>query len=238
MPMPYLYALGFMGCWEAGIPLGAVTLLILCFSATSTSTHDVLHGSLGLTRRQTEWCLFLLGLSVLQSGHAYRATHLQHHRVFPSHDDLEGEAAHWPLWKVLASGPTFLPRLWIWAYRGRPEDRPWLVAEGLALPAALAAGVLLLPMTSAVLGYAVVMVLAGWWYPVFAVWLPHRNFGPRPELQAWTTRGKLIPRLFRPLAFHLEHHLYPKVPSHNLPLLSRRLDDLLRGMGVEPVPVP
>ena len=82
------------------------------------------------------------------------------------------------------------------------------------------------------------VVIAGWWYPVIAVWLPHRNFDRRPEFHAWTTRGRLIPRLFRPLAFHLEHHLYPKVPSHNLPLLSQRLDLPLRDLGVEPVHVP
>jgi beta-carotene hydroxylase len=236
--MPFLYAGGFMASWHLGYSVWAAICLILCFSATSTSTHDVLHGSLGLNRRQTEWCLCLLGLSILQSGHAYRATHLHHHRVFPSHSDLEGEAAHWPLWRVVLSGPLFLPRLWGWAYRERPEERRWLILEGLALPAVIVLGLLLLPLTSAVLGYALVVLVAGWWYPVFAVWLPHRNEAPRPELRAWTTRGWLIPRLFRPLAFHLEHHLYPKVPSHNLPLLSQRLDGLLRGMGVEPVTVP
>ena len=99
-------------------------------------------------------------------------------------------------------------------------------------------GILALPYTSAILGYTILVFVAGWWYPVFAVWLPHRNFGLRPEFQAWTTRGHLIPRLFRPLAFHLEHHLYPKVPSHNLPLLSARLDGRLRELGVAPISVP
>lgn len=238
MPMPFLYAAGFMVSWHWQHPMLAVLCLILCFSATSTSTHDVLHGSLGLSRRQTEWCLFFLGLSVLESGHAYRATHLFHHKVFPAHGDPEGEAAHWPLWKVLASGPTFLPRLWLWAYRERPSERTWLLLEAFILPGGLLIGYLALPFTSSILGFAVTVALAGWWYPVFAVWLPHRNFGETPEFQAWTTRGRILPRLFRPLAFHLEHHLYPKVPSHNLPKLSRRLDALLRGMGVEPIQVP
>jgi fatty acid desaturase len=37
-----------------------------------------------------------------------------------------------------------------------------------------------------------------------------------------------------PLKYHLEHHLYPEVPSHNLPELSRRLDGCLRRAGVRP----
>jgi beta-carotene hydroxylase len=139
---------------------------------------------------------------------------------------------------VIASGPTFLFRLWFWAYRSRPDERRWLVAEAIVLPAVFALGILALPYTSAILGYTILVVVAGWWYPVFSVWLPHRNFGLRPEFQAWTTRGHLIPRLFRPLAFHLEHHLYPKVPSHNLALLSARLDGRLRELGVSPISVP
>ena len=30
---------------------------------------------------------------LLESGHAYRATHMQHHRVFPGPDDPEGDPA-------------------------------------------------------------------------------------------------------------------------------------------------
>ena len=36
------------------------------------------------------------------------------------------------------------------------------------------------------------------------------------------------------LTYHLEHHLYPQVPSHHLAALARRLDPLLAGAGVRP----
>nr|MDT0666427.1 ATP-binding cassette domain-containing protein [Micromonospora sp. DSM 115978] len=44
------------------------------FVAVVTATHDVVHRSLGLGPRATEWALFLLGAVVLESGHAYRST--------------------------------------------------------------------------------------------------------------------------------------------------------------------
>jgi Fatty acid desaturase len=68
-------------------------LVFLIFVAVVTVTHDVVHGSLGLSRRKTDWALFAMGAVLLESGHAYRATHLRHYRVFPGHDDPEGDPA-------------------------------------------------------------------------------------------------------------------------------------------------
>jgi fatty acid desaturase len=68
-------------------------LVFLIFVAVVTVTHDVVHGSLGLSRRQTDWALFATGAVLLESGHAYRATHLRHHRMFPEPDDPEGDPA-------------------------------------------------------------------------------------------------------------------------------------------------
>jgi beta-carotene hydroxylase len=48
----------------------------------------------------------------------------------------------------------------------------------------------------------------------------------------------VIPALFLELTYHLEHHLYPDVPSHNLPKLSQRLDPFFRAAGVRPRRVP
>src|SRR5271163_3025513 len=68
-------------------------LAFLIFVAVVTVTHDVVHGALGLSRRQTEWALFVMGAILLESGHAYRVTHFRHHTVFPEPDDPEGDPA-------------------------------------------------------------------------------------------------------------------------------------------------
>jgi beta-carotene hydroxylase len=50
-------------------------LVFLIFVAVVTVTQDVVHSALGLSRRGTEWALFVMGAVLLESGHAYRLTH-------------------------------------------------------------------------------------------------------------------------------------------------------------------
>ncbi len=95
-------------------------------------------------------------------------------------------------------------------------------------------GLLLLPWTPAILVYALLAILGSWSYPLLTVHLPHRNYGETPLTQTHTLRGRIIPALFLELTYHLEHHLYPQVPSHNLPKLSQRLAPFFRQVGVKP----
>lgn len=233
----FAYALAACAGWWWLTPF----LVFLVFVAVVTVTHDVVHGSLGLNRRQTEWALLVMGAVLLESGHAYRLTHSQHHRVFPSGDDPEGAPARMTFWRAVLHGPMFLPRLWWWAFGRTKNDavqRRWLVAEAAWALFVPLAGVLLWPWTSVVLVYALLAVVGSWSYSLLTVHLPHRGYGETPLTQTHTLRGRIIPALFLELTYHLEHHLYPQVPSHNLPELSRRLEPHFRGAGVEPLRVP
>jgi fatty acid desaturase len=238
---PYLLVAVFFAAWYAGLWWLGPPIAFLVFVAVVTVTHDVVHNALGLGPRQTEWALFFLGGVLLESGHAYRATHHRHHRVFPGPDDPEGDPARLPFWRAVAWGPAFLPRLWWWAFRkerGKPGRRGWLLAEAAWALAVPAAGVLLLPWTASVLAYALLALVGSWVYPLLTVHLPHHGYGDTPLTQTGTLRGRIIPRLFLELTYHLEHHLYPSVPSHHLPELSRRLEPVLRAAGVVPRRVP
>lgn len=229
-------AAAYFGLWWL-TPL----IVFFIFVAVVTVTHDVVHGSLGLSRRASGLALFVLGAVVLESGHAYRATHRQHHRVFPGPDDPEGDPARLTLARAVMYGPLFLPRLWWWAFlrnRGRAPQRLWLLGEAGVAVGVLAGGVLLSSTTPALLVYSVLMIVGSWTYPLLTVHLPHRHYGETPLTQTHTLRGRIVPALFLELTYHLEHHLYPQVPSHNLPELSRRLDPFLKESGVEPVKVP
>lgn len=225
-----LVALAVVGWWWA-TPIAA----FMIFVAVVTVTHDVVHRSLGLSGRQTDWALFLMGLMLLESGHAYRTTHTQHHRLFPSDDDPEGYPANLSMLGAICYGPVFLVRLWWWAFRrnrSRPAQRAWILAEGIAPLAAVGAGVLLWPRAPLLLVYATMMIVGSWVYPLLTVYLPHHGYGDTPLTQTRTLRGRIIPAIFLELTYHLEHHLYPQVPSHNLPELARRLDPFLERAGV------
>ena len=86
--------------------------------------------------------------------------------------------------------------------------------------------------------YAVLAIAGSWVYPLLTVHLPHHHYGDSPWTQTGTLRGQIIPALFLELTYHLEHHLYPAVPSHHLPELSRRLEPYARAAGVRPRRVP
>jgi beta-carotene hydroxylase len=237
-PSAYLgaYAVaGATGHWV--VALAALFLLVV---AVVSTMHDVVHGVLGLRRRGTDVALFLLGALVLVSGHAYRRTHQHHHRVFPDETDPEGSAAFVGPLRALADGPVHIARIWWWALSRtrRRGPRAWIAAEGAVAVAQLAAALLLRHAAPAYSLYVLLVLTGGWLYPLLTVHLPHRHFGERPELQAHTLRGRLVPPLLLEQTYHLEHHLYPRVPSHKLPRLARRLEPVLRARGVVPVRVP
>lgn len=234
---PFLCTLAFaafaaLGWW----PLAPVAVFFL-FVSIVTSAHDAVHGSLGLSRRATDWALFALGALVLESGHAYRLTHLRHHAVFPGPDDPEGEPSRMTAWGAVRAGPTFLARLWLWAWTRR-TDRRWLAAEALFALFVVLAAFALAPVTRWPLCYVVMVVVGSWVYPLLTSHLPHRDYGDTPLTQTHTLRGRLVPALFLELTFHLEHHLYPRVPTHRLAELSRRLTPFFERAGVQPWRVP
>lgn len=231
----YVLAL-YLGLWWL-----SPVIAFLIFVAVVTAAHDVVHGSLGLTRRQTDWALFFTGVVLLESGHAYRSTHLQHHKVFPGENDPEGYPAHITMLGAIFYGPIFLVRLWWWAFRRqsrRPRQRIWLIAEALMPLLAVTLGILLWPVAPGLLFYVAMAIVGSWVYPLLTVHLPHRNFGDTPLTQTHTLRGHVIPALFLELTYHLEHHLYPQVPSHHLKELARRLDPFFDQVGVQRRRVP
>jgi hypothetical protein len=75
-------------------------------------------------------------------------------------------------------------------------------------------GLLLWSTTPALLLYATLAIAGSWVYPLLTVHLPHKDFGDTPLTQTHTLRGRIIPAIFLELTYHLEHHLYPQVPSH------------------------
>lgn len=214
-------------------------IVFFTFVAVVTVTHDVVHGTLGLNKRQADWALFFMGAILMESGHAYRITHHRHHAHFPGDtedDDPEGYPAHVSLIGATLYGPVFLTRLWLWAWgrsRTRPDQRAWLLIEA-ALPwIIVVAGVLLWDRTPYILWYAGMAVVGSWVYPLLTVYLPHKDFGDTPLTQTHTLRGRIIPAIFLELTYHLEHHLYPQVPSHHLKRLADRLDPYFAAAGVK-----
>ena len=72
-----------------------------------------------------------------------------------------------------------------------------------------------------VLYHLVVMMLANASVGTIAVWGVHHDCD---ETIARTERNPLVNLLTFNLLYHVEHHLFPAIPSNNLPALAKRLD--------------
>src|SRR5439155_8354241 len=138
-----------LGWW----PLAVLATAAYTFFSYGSTSHDLVHGNLGLPRRLDRVLLSLIELLGLRSGHAYRAAHLHHHARFPHADDIEGAAAHQSWLGALLAGPLHQPRVWWWALRHARHDREWIVLEGIGCAALLTGAVAVWPATPIPLVY-------------------------------------------------------------------------------------
>jgi beta-carotene hydroxylase len=179
--------------------------------------------------------LCAIELACLRSGHAYRLVHLHHHARFPAPDDLEGAAAAMTWWQALLDGVTLQPRLVIFAFRRDGTDRFWIAGEtaggSLLLVLALAA----IPWTVAPAAYASLVIAGSWLFPFITSFIPHNPNGENALTQTRVFRGRVLSLLALDHLYHIEHHLYPRVPHHNWPELARRLDPYFTQAGLRPV---
>ena len=205
-----------------GSYLAALLTSFFFFLTGLRQVHDAHHYNLGLSRAATEWVLFVLSVLMLGSMHAVQFNHLQHHRRCLDDEDVEARSARMPWWKALLWGPVFPLLLHKTALRhANPRQRRWIYAE-LAMNALLVAVVLSLPL--AALRYHVLAMAAGHCLTAFfAVWTVHHDCEPSHEI-ARTLRNPLKSAIAFDMFFHVEHHLFPKVPTCHLPELARRLD--------------
>jgi beta-carotene hydroxylase len=223
------------GWWVAAVAAVA-GLMFITYVSTS---HDLLHRTLGLSRPLNEFLLSAVELLALRSGHAFRVSHLCHHRCFPEEEDVEGRVARMPAWRALLEGIGNQTRLFIWSFRrARTGERRWMAAEAGLVVTFIVISVVVYPRTPILLVYVVLVTTSSWLYPVATVWVPHRAEGTDELSRTRALRGRIVPELFLQHTYHLEHHLYPSVPSFNWKKLADRLDPYLRSQGVQPLLTP
>jgi fatty acid desaturase len=184
--------------------------------------HNAYHHALGLGRWFTDLTMAALSVAMMSAMHAIQATHLHHHRHCLGDADVEGSAAQSTWWRAVIRGPAFAVRLHRtgWALAGR-RARCWIVVEVMAMLALVGAAAMI---DSFPLRAHVMTMLAGQCFTAFfAVWTVHHDCRSAGRI-ARTQRGWLKNVISYDMFHHVEHHLFPAVPTCHLPELSRRLD--------------
>lgn len=215
--------------------LAVLCLMFLSFITYGSTSHDLVHGNLGLKRSTNNFFLFAIELLALRSGHAYRLAHLHHHARYPEDDDIEGAAAKMSFAGALREGLTYNLKLYLWAMKRTSRDKTWIRFEGVACVILIAAAISLCLFTPIFLIYAVLMIMGSWILPLMTSYFPHTPDGKNPLFQTRLFRGRIASLVAMEHLYHLEHHLYPSIPHHNWVKLSKRLDPVFERNGVEPV---
>jgi fatty acid desaturase len=206
----------------------AMICSFMFFLAALRQIHNGTHYALGLGKRGTEWFLFAMSIALLCSNHAVQYNHLRHHRHCLGPEDVEGVNARLAAWQVLLCGPVYpLMQHW-WAFTtAGPRMRRWVAAELLANAAWIAAVVFWIEWRP--LQYHVAFMAAGHCFTAFfAVWTTHHDTRAAP-FPARTQNGWLKNWISYRMFLHVEHHLFPQVPTRHLAALAARLETAAPG---------
>jgi fatty acid desaturase len=209
---------------QAGWYLVALPFSFIFFLCGLRVVHNAYHYVMGISRPATEWVMYALSVMMLSSMHALQQTHLHHHKHCLGEDDVEAASARMKGWQAIVFGPKFYLLIQKKGIElANPRQRAWIAAEyvSLAVWVPLALFVLNVPM----LQYHVIAMLVGQCLTAFfAVWTVHHDCD-REHYIARTLRNPIKSLIAFDMFYHVEHHLYPKVPTCHLAQLSERLDE-------------
>jgi fatty acid desaturase len=225
--------------------LACLPLYVLAGAALhgiSLFTHEGVHGVLNRHAGLNHAISLACALPVLQTHTAYRVLHLRHHKYLGA----DGDPDHYPnytewtpmIWamhwgRLVIGYPAYLVAIPVLGFRqGNARDRLWIAAE-----------VLLLAGWLALLWRAPwPLLLQAWLLPMVAIntMVNIRGMSQHTLLEHATdvvhgSRTLLTSRLVAFFMcnenYHLEHHLYPAVPWHQLPRLHAALREQLIARG-------
>lgn len=211
----------------------------LSFTSYGSTSHDLVHENLKIPRHLNTFLLSLLELICFRSGHAYRLSHLYHHRRFPNEDDVEGAASRMTFIRTLLEGVIFQFKIYFWAINQSNNSRHsrLVLFEGIGISMLVLFCLLSLPYTWVPFVYMILMIVGSWIIPLITSYAVHTPRGSNELEQTRLFRGKFFSIVAFDHLYHLEHHLYPMVPHKNWPKLARRLDTYFEAENIKPVEI-
>ncbi|MGO2364536.1 MAG: fatty acid desaturase family protein, partial [Psychrobacter sp.] len=228
--LPFLL-LSWWSAWQ-GWWLPALVATFFFFTAALRQAHDCYHRTLGVSKVATELMLFMLSITMLCSTHAIRHTHLNHHRDPLGDSDVEGNWARLPWYQAILGGGLFSIMIqWFGLTHGSRSNRMLVGLDMLLIFAVIATA--FITMHPVLIYHVLVMILANTMVGFFAVWSVHH--GCDEIVYARSERYPLINVLTFNLLYHIEHHLFPAVPTNHLPRLAKRLDAIAPQWTQQPV---
>jgi len=219
--VPWLVLSAVLAYYELWfLALGASFMFFLC---GLRQVHNAYHYAVGISRRGHEWFMFFLSIIMLGSMHAVQYNHLRHHRHCMDEEDVEAVSARMKWWQALLFGPRFPWLLHKTALQHASKRiKRWVIFELVAN--VVWVGLVFFVWDVTFLKYHVIVMAVGQnMTAFFAVWTVHHDCD-RHHYIARTLRQKAKTFFTYNMFYHLEHHLFPTVPTRRLDILAERLD--------------
>jgi len=223
--------------WSDGQSLG-ILLLACSYNAGVLFVHEAMHGILFRHRRLNRWLGAILACSFFCSFTAYRILHRRHHLHLGGPGDPDeyynytrSKPGVWLMQYGRLLGATFLylPLMPFVAWKSASQRERGEILQDYALMATLYLAILtIFPLST---------LVPVWLAPIFLVGLFTNIRGFVQHGVTDRHDSLLASRSIHPhplVAFlllnenlHLEHHLFPEIPSYHLPELSRLISPRL-----------
>jgi fatty acid desaturase len=250
----------FAGLWSIGIALGlgslslhsplawvlrlgCIALSAVALNAFYLLSHEGHHHLLFRRPAVNHAANVLLCVPLLHSPSAYRVLHERHHWHLGGPGDPDEYRNYtsdrrlvWALhWVRLTMGTlVYMPLIPVVAWRrAGPEDRRRILAEYAGMACVWGLAFAFLPLRVLLQTWLIPGVAVGYFSAIRAL-AQHALTGDEPLLASRSVRsGRLVSFLLLNENLHLEHHLFPEIPSYNLPhlraLLRPRLPRAVEG---------
>lgn len=185
--------------------------------------HNGFHNSLGTNRFLTWLSLYLNSVFMMVSIHAVKFNHLRHHKYCLSEEDQEGKSAHMTWYGAILYGPIHMFKIHQITWKlGNKKYRRNMILELTSV--AIVISVAFYFQINWLIYHISIMIIGEFLMAFFAVWTVHHDTEENPEL-ARTQRGWIKNKITFSMFYHLEHHLFPAIPTIKLPELAKRIDE-------------
>jgi len=214
------WTLAYFGYYWFALPFSA-----FFFLTALRQVHNGFHNSLGTNKFLTWLSLYTNSVLMMASIHAVKFNHLRHHKYCLKVEDYEGKSAGMTWYGAILYGPVHM--FLIHKVTLQLGNRKYVRNVLLELASIAGCAFVVFYFNIQFLIYhIIVMVIGEFLMAFFAVWTVHHHTEEHPEL-ARTQRKGWKNKITFSMFYHLEHHLFPAVPTIKLPELAKRIDEAL-----------
>lgn len=221
--LPWLFAslfLAYKGYYWAALPFSG-----FYFLTALRQVHNGFHNSLGTGKFLTWLSMYLNSISMITSIHAVKFNHIRHHKFCLGEEDYEGKSASMKWYEAILYGPKHLFLIhWITFKKANDIYKKKMIFELTSI--SIFVCIVCYFQINFLIYHILIMLFGEFLMAFFAVWTVHHDTHENPDM-ARTQRGFWKNKLTFSMFYHMEHHLFPAVPTIKLPELAKRIDEIL-----------